>query len=132
MGRRWWQKEARRAQNVQTPVVSSSTENVISVSTESVPVVADVVETVDQAPIEDVTGTSSDDHIEASEDAAAELEQLIESTSDEDLAEEVLNDEEEAVENSLDAAADAESGFKIVTRPNNLPQNYGSNKKKKR
>lgn len=132
MGRRWWQREARRAQNVQTPVVSSSTENVISVSTESVPVVADVVETVDQAPIEDVTGTSSGDHIEASEDAAAELEQLIESTSDEDLAEEVLNDEEEAVENSLDAAADAESGFKIVTRPNNLPQNYGSNKKKKR
>ena len=131
MGRRWWQKEARRAQNEQTPVAPSREENVDIVSTETVPVVADAVETVEQAPIEAVADVAADDHIDAAGDVAAELEQLIESTSDEDLAEEVLNDDEESVENSLDAAADAESGFKIVTRPNNLPQNYGSNKKKK-
>jgi len=130
MGRRWWQREARRAQNEQAPVAPSREENVDIVSTETVPVVADVVETVEQAPIEAVADVASDDHIDAAEDVAAELEQLIESTTDEDLAEEVLNDDEESVENSLDAAADAESGFKIVSRPNNLPQNYGNKKKK--
>jgi len=131
MGRRWWQREARRAQNEQAPVAPSREENVDIVSTETVPVAADAVETAEQAPIEAVADVASDDHIDAAEDVAAELEQLIESTTDEDLAEEVLNDDEESVENSLDAAADAESGFKIVSRPNNLPQNYG-NKKKKR
>jgi len=131
MGRRWWQREARRAQNEQAPVAPSREENVDIVSTETVPVAADAVETAEQAPIEAVADVASDDHIDAAGDVAAELEQLIESTTDEDLAEEVLNDDEESVENSLDAAADAKSGFKIVSRPNNLPQNYG-NKKKKR
>ncbi len=132
MGRRWWQKEARRAQNEQTSVVSSNAENTISVSTESVPAEADVVEVVDRASVEDFADASSDDHIEAAEEVAEQLEQLIESTDDEDFAEESLSADEESVENSLDAAADSASGFKIVTRPNNLPQNYGSNKKKKR
>ena len=132
MGRRWWQKEARRAQNAQAPVETSRVENVDIVSTETVPAVDDDVEPAVQAPIEDTADAAGDDHIEAAEDAAAQLEQMIESTDDEDLAEEALSADEEALENSLDAAADAASGFKIVTRPNNLPQNYGSNKKKKR
>jgi hypothetical protein len=125
MGRRWWQKEARRAQNEQTPVAPSREENVDIVSTETVPVVADAVETVEQAPIEAVADVAADDHIDAAGDVAAELAETISMIEAEDVDQVTLSPEQAAIEDAKDAA----TAVPVVVTQN---KHVIDNKKKRR
>jgi hypothetical protein len=125
MGRRWWQREARRAQNEQAPVAPSREENVDIVSTETVPVAADAVETAEQAPIEAVADVAADDHIDAAGDVAAELAETISMIEAEDVDQVTLSPEQAAIEDAKDAEVPAP--VKVVTQ-----NNFSNNKKKRR
>lgn len=76
MGRRWWQKEARREQNEKLKAQKST----------DVEVVYD-----------------ADQHSEVAQEVAAELNEIVTSISDCDVAEVELTAEQEAVEDAKDA-----------------------------
>jgi hypothetical protein len=125
MGRRWWQREARRAQNEQAPVAPSREENVVIVSTETVPVAADAVEAAEQAPIEAVADVASDDHIDAAGDVSAELAETISMIEAEDVDQVTLSPEQAAIEDAKDAA----TAVPVVVTQN---KHVIDNKKKRR
>jgi uncharacterized OB-fold protein len=111
MGRRWWQKEARRIQNEQVaaPVV------VLSVEQAAAPVVVSPVEEV-----EDIT----DIHV-AADAAAVELTETVATISDDDVDQVVLTAEQEAIEDAKDAEVPAP--VKVT-----IQNNFSKNKKKRR
>jgi hypothetical protein len=90
MGRRWWQKEARRMQNEQvaTPEAESSVE--------AEPNITDI-------------------HVAAAA-AAVELTETVATISDDDVDQVVLTAEQEAIEDAKDAEAPAP--VKVVTQNN--------------
>lgn len=77
MGRRWWQKEARRIQNE-----NLKTQEEVSVNTEH----------------------NVSQHIEAAQEVATELSEIVASISEEDVSEVTLTAEQEADEDVKDAA----------------------------
>lgn len=131
MGRRWWQKEARSLQGARVLDVSLNESQNVAAIYEAEPVEA-AVDQVEQEQFSHVADDKTDDYSEAAEDAASHLEQLIEEVNDEDLADEELNSDEDASDVSFDVVDTAPAAQVNVSRPNALPQNYGSNKKKKR
>ena len=90
MGRRWWQKEARRMQNEQV-----ATPEAVS-SVEAVPDITDI-------------------HVAAAA-AAVELTETVTAISDDDVDQVVLTVEQEAIEDAKDAEVPAP--VKVVTQNN--------------
>lgn len=131
MGRRWWQKEARSLQGAQVLDVSLNESQNVTAIYEAGPVEA-AVDQVEQELFDHVADDKADDHVAAAEDAASRLEQLIEAVNEEDLADEELDADDDASDVSFDVVDAAPAAQANVSRPNALPQNYGSNKKKKR